>query len=91
MKGLFFLFFFKQPNEITKHKGRLDLLVETDDYLYIMEFKLDEPIKNAIQQIKNRQYAAPYKNSPKTVYLVGIGFSKEERNVEAWEAEIWKR
>ena len=78
-------------SEVTKHKGRLDLLVETEDYLYIMEFKLDEPIKNAIQQIKNRQYAAAYKNSPKTVYLVGISFSKEERNVEAWEVEVWEQ
>lgn len=77
--------------EITKHQGRLDLLVETDDFLYLMEFKLDEPVQNAIQQIKDRKYAAAYKNSPKTVYLVGIGFSKEERNVEAWEAKIWKR
>ena len=78
-------------SEVTKHKGRLDLLVETEDYLYIMEFKLDEPVKNAIQQIKNRQYATAYKNSPKTVYLVGISFSKEDRNVEAWEVEIWER
>ena len=77
--------------EITKHKGRLDLLVETDKYLYIMEFKLEEPVKNAIQQIKNRQYAAAYKNSPKTVFLVGISFSKTERNVDAWEVEIWER
>jgi len=78
-------------SEITKHKGRLDLLVETGENMYIMEFKLEEPIKNAIQQIKNRQYAAAYKNSPKTIYLVGISFSKEERNVEAWEAEVWER
>lgn len=77
--------------EITKHKGRLDLLVETEEYLYIMEFKLEEPVKNAIAQIKNRQYAAAYKNSPKTVYLVGIGFSKDERNVEDWEMEVWER
>ncbi|MEM6696961.1 MAG: ATP-binding protein [Bacteroidota bacterium] len=76
-------------SEITKHKGRLDLLVETDDHLYLMEFKLDEPIENAIEQIKTRQYAAAYKNSSKTVHLVGIGFSKEERNVEDWEVEIW--
>ncbi len=76
--------------EITKHKGRLDLLAETEDFLYLMEFKLEEPAKDAIQQIKDRKYAASYKNSPKTVYLVGIGFSKEERNVETWEAEIWE-
>jgi len=77
--------------EITKHKGRLDLLAETDDFLYIMEFKLDEPAKDAIQQIKDRKYAAAYKNSPKTIFLVGIGFSKKERNVETWEVEEWVR
>ncbi|MEM9887478.1 MAG: AAA family ATPase [Bacteroidota bacterium] len=78
-------------SEITKHKGRLDLLVETEDYLYLMEFKLNEPIENAIEQIKNRAYAAAYKNSPKQVRLVGISFSKEERNVEDWRVEIWER
>jgi len=78
-------------SEITKHKGRLDLSVETDDFLYIMEFKLDEPAENAIEQIKNRDYIKSYINSPKTIYLVGISFSKTERNVATWESEIWAR
>ncbi|MFK7981034.1 MAG: AAA family ATPase [Saprospiraceae bacterium] len=77
--------------EITKHQGRLDLLAETEDYLYLMEFKLEESAENAIQQIKQRKYAAAYKNSTKIVYLVGINFSKEERNVSNWKAEIWDR
>ncbi len=78
-------------SEITKHKGRLDLVVETEKFLYLMEFKLDEPAENAIEQIKNRAYLTSYANSTKTIYLVGIGFSKTERNVAAWEAEIWER
>ncbi|MCP3929583.1 MAG: AAA family ATPase [Bacteroidetes bacterium] len=77
--------------EMAHQKGRLDLIAETKDFLYLMEFKLDEPVENAIAQIKTRQYALPYLNSPKTVFLVGINFSKEERNVESWEAEEWKR
>ena len=77
--------------EITKHKGRLDLIAETGDFLYLMEFKLAEPAKDAIAQIKSRQYAQSYKNSPKKIILIGIGFSKEERNVESWEAEGWER
>ncbi len=77
--------------EVSKHKGRLDLLAETEDKLYIMEFKLDKPAKDAIQQIKARQYATTYRNSPKPIYLVGIGFSKEKRNVENWKVEIWDR
>ena len=77
--------------EITKHQGRLDLLAETEDYLYLMEFKLEESAKSAIQQIKQRKYAAAYKNTTKTIYLVGINFSKAERNVSNWKAEIWDR
>ena len=77
--------------EITKHKGRLDLIVETEKFLHLMEFKSDEPAENAIKKIKNREYIKSYANSLKTIYLVGIGFSKTERNVEAWEAEIWER
>ena len=78
-------------SEITKHKGRLDLTAETKKFLYLMEFKLDEPAENAIEQIKNREYIKSYTNSPKTIYLVGVGFSKSERNVAVWEAEIWER
>jgi hypothetical protein len=77
-------------SEVTKHKGRLDLVAETDDFIYLMEFKLDGTSENAIEQIKTREYAATYKNSEKIVFLVGVNFSKEDRNVEGWEAEQWK-
>lgn len=77
--------------EIQTNKGRIDLIAQTDNFLYLMEFKLDESGKTAMEQIKNREYAAPYLNSPKTIYIVGINFSKEERNVESYESEIWKR
>lgn len=80
---------FSVQAEVTKHKGRLDLIAETEDFLYIMEFKLDEPAEDAIAQIKSREYVNAYKNSTKKVVLVGVGFSKEERNVETWEKEIW--
>lgn len=77
-------------SEITKHKGRLDLLAETDDFLYLMEFKLEKPAKDAIAQIKNRDYISTYRNTHKKLILVGIGFSASERNVQSWEWEIWK-
>ena len=76
-------------SEVTNHKGRLDLVAETDDFIYLMELKLDGTSENAIEQIKSREYAAAYKNATKKVYLVGVNFSKEERNVESWESEVW--
>ena len=76
-------------SEIAKHKGRLDLVAQTEKFLYLMEFKLDESATNAIEQIKNREYAAAYEQTDKTVILVGINFSQEERNVDTWESEVW--
>ncbi|MFT6150509.1 MAG: hypothetical protein ACJAUH_003214 [Saprospiraceae bacterium] len=78
-------------SEVTKHKGRLDLIAQTEDFIYLMEFKLDGTSTDAIEQIKNRKYAAAYENSSKKVFLVGVNFSKEERNVESWECEVWER
>ncbi len=78
-------------SEITHHKGRLDLLIEADDYLYLMEFKLEEEVSDAIEQIKNREYLTPYFNSSKKIILVGISFGKAERNVKEWTAEEWNR
>jgi hypothetical protein len=78
-------------SEVTKHKGRLDLIAQTDDFIYLMEFKLDGNSADAIEQIKNREYAAAYANSNKKIFLVGVNFSKEEKNVESWECEVWER
>lgn len=76
--------------EIAHHKGRLDLIAKTEDYIYLMEFKMDGAVENAIAQIKDRAYAMPYENSSKKVILVGINFSNEERNVESWKSEVWE-
>lgn len=82
---------FSVQTEITKHKGRLDLIAQTQNFLYIMEFKLDEPALDAIQQIKDRDYIESYKNTPKTIVLVGVNFSKEEKNIGDWTSEVWTK
>ncbi|MEM6321345.1 MAG: AAA family ATPase, partial [Bacteroidota bacterium] len=73
--------------EIAHHKGRLDLVAETDDFIYLMEFKMDGSAEDAINQIKTKDYIAPYEKRGKKIFLVGINFSDEERNVEDWEVE----
>lgn len=78
-------------SEIETNKGRIDLVIETENFVYLMEFKLDETTTKAIEQIKKQDYAASYLNSSKKVFLVGANFSKEDRNVESWEAEIWEK
>ena len=77
--------------EMPKHKGRIDGVIETDKYLYIMEYKLDNSTAIALEQIKEREYITSYLNTKKTIVLVGIAFGREERNVIDWKSEIWER
>ena len=82
---------FSVRTELTHNKGRLDLLIETENFLYLMEFKMGEEQEKAIAQIKKREYAQPYIGHDKSVYLVGISFSKKERNIDGWAAEEMER
>lgn len=72
--------------EINKHRGRLDAVVEVKDYIYIMEFKLEDA-QAALQQIKDRKYAQSYQNKGKKVLLLGIAFDQKEREVKDIEWE----
>ncbi len=76
--------------EVSKHKGRMDGIAETDDFLYIMEYKLEGTTDEAFAQIKKGEYMASYGNKEKTIILVAIIFGREERNVTEWKAETWK-
>jgi len=71
------------------NKGRIDLTLKVEGKIYIFEFKVvedDTSTSNALEQIKERQYAKKYKGQGE-IYLVGIEFSKTERNVEKFEWE----
>ena len=65
--------------------GRMDMLVKTGDYIYIMEFKLDRSADEALQQIDAKQYAAPFAADPRTLYKIGVNFSSRTRRVEGWK------
>ena len=72
--------------EDVSNKGRIDLTVFLNDKIYIIEFKVNGKDK-PLQQIKEREYAQKYQGQG-DIYLVGIEFSSEERNIVAFE---WER
>ena len=39
-------------------EGRIDLVVKTTDYIYVMEFKLEGTAEEAIAQIEEKHYTA---------------------------------
>jgi len=61
--------------------GRMDATVETDNYVYIFEIKLDGSAEAALQQIDDKQYAAPFALSDKKIYKIGVNFSSTKRTL----------
>jgi hypothetical protein len=74
-------------SEVCISDGRIDSLVETDTRVYILEYKLDESAKAALEQIKHKKYYQAYWEKGKKVIGVGVNFSSETRNIEEWVAE----
>ena len=66
-------------------KGRADCVVETDDYVYIFEFKRDKSTEEALKQIEDSGYAKPYAADERTLLKVGVNFNSSERTIDGWE------
>ena len=65
-------------------EGRIDLLLQTDKYIYIMEFKLEGTAEEALQQIEDKQYALPFAQDSRKLFKIGVNFSNQSRNIEKW-------
>ena len=77
------------PEESSSH-GRADLILDTGDLIYVMEFKVMEILgdgQKAIAQIRERGYHHQYIQAGRKVMLVGMDFSKKERNLVGFEYE----
>ena len=70
--------------EVHSAKGRADAVVQTKDYVYIFEFKLNGTAEEALLQIEEKGYAAPFKGDSRQLMKVGVEFSVETRNVKRW-------
>ena len=67
--------------EVKTHDGRIDLVVDLPNDVYILEMKLDRPAAEAMEQIKGKDYAGKYGLSGKRITLIGISFSAEKRTI----------
>ena len=65
--------------------GRMDLIVKTDDYIYVFEFKIDKSADEALQQIEDKGYALPFATDPRKRYKIGVNFTSKHRRIEQWK------
>lgn len=75
--------------EDSTNLGRIDMTLQFNQQVYIFEFKVVElvPEGKALQQIKDRAYADKYRADGQPVHLVGVEFSRDNRNIVAFEVE----
>ena len=68
-------------------EGRVDLVLKTKDYIYIMEFKLNGSAEEALQQIHDKHYAQPFQSDKRKIFKIGVNFNSKTRNIEKWIVE----
>ncbi len=71
--------------EDTTNKGRIDITLMMPNAVYIMEFKSDG--SSAMEQIKAKAYHQKYLSTTQPIYLLGIEFNRNERNISKIEWE----
>jgi len=68
--------------------GRVDMVVETRDFVYCFEFKLDGTAEAALAQIDSKEYAIPWTGRGKKVFKVGVNFDFEKKNIGEWVSAV---
>ena len=67
--------------------GRIDLLIQTDMYIYIIECKINSTANTALEQIKRKEYVLPWTLDKREKILIGVNFSTKSRKPNEWIVE----
>lgn len=72
-------------NEVHHAKGRADCVLQTKDYIYIFEFKLDKTADIALKQIEDKKYTMPFIADKRKIIKIGVNFNSSVRNICEWK------
>jgi len=84
---LFIMLGTRIETEVKTNDGRMDCVIKTDTHIYIFEFKLDKTTKEAIKQIKDKEYYNKYLLDERELILVGVNFDSKTGTIEKWDIE----
>lgn len=65
--------------------GRIDILIKTKDYVYVIEIKTDSTPDEALAQIEERGYARPFADDRRKIFKIGVNFSTSARRIDGWK------
>lgn len=63
-------------------EGRIDMVIQTPAFCYVLEFKLDGTAEEALQQIQDTHYTLPFEMNGQQIVRIGMNFSRETRNID---------
>ena len=75
--------------EESSSTGRADMVVRFEGGVYVFEFKSvgKGASGRALAQIKEKGYADKYRHLGRPIHLIGVEFSREDRNIAAFEVQ----
>ena len=71
--------------EMHTYSGRIDCRVQTNDYIYLFEFKRDDSAEAALAQIDSRDYALPFIADSRKLFKIGVSFDSATRKLVGWK------
>ncbi|XWN35375.1 MAG: AAA family ATPase [Roseivirga sp.] len=74
--------------EVVTNKGRIDVMCELEEAIYIFELKVDQPASIAMNQAQVREYSKRYTQAGKQILVMGISFSSKTRDIAQWLGEL---
>jgi hypothetical protein len=72
-------------SEVSTNIGRIDGVIEFSDKIYILEFKFNLHPEDGLRQIITKKYYEKYLASGKKIFLVGVGFTRQDIQVSWFE------
>lgn len=65
--------------------GRIDLIIQTKEFIYIFELKVNADADVALRQIDEKGYARPFEGDSRKLFKIGVNFSTATRRIEDWK------
>ncbi len=84
---IFKLMGFHVQVEYCTSRGRIDILLGTKDYLYVMELKVNATAEDALRQIDEKDYMLPFKQDHRKLVKIGVAFDLNTRTLTEWHIE----
>ncbi|MDE6836438.1 MAG: ATP-binding protein, partial [Muribaculaceae bacterium] len=77
--------------EVRNSDGRIDILLRTQEYIYVMELKYNRPASEALEQIICKEYSLPWSLDKRKIIEIGISYSSAKRRIDEWCVREEKR